>query len=200
MSEGLYPDRISIERFEASPATGNVTQRFVAPYDFDVTGMLLWVSTAPGAATTMTVNVNDFPTSQQGGANPSVGAFNLWTAANVPSIVNTATSNIVTTNSQTLIENLPYALNYPLPGPAGSVGYATAQAQSQVTTNPVVAPPTVYKFQMTNPIGPDNTYVGYNGITEAASLVRAGDVLTFVVGGSVGASANLVMQLLGIKR
>ena len=43
----------------------------------------------------------------------------------------------------TVNQNTPYAVNYPLPGPSGSVGYKTAQATSTVTEMPVVTPPTI---------------------------------------------------------
>ena len=201
MASGLYPTIEIIERFLASVSTGNITQRFVAPCDLDVFGLALYVTTAPGASTTLTVNVSNYPTSQQGGSGTTVSAYNLWTATNVPSIVNTAQSNIVTTNSATLVKNTPYALNYPLPGPSGTVGYNTAQSTSTSTESPVTSPPTFYNYQMTNLVAPDNTYTDYNGVAlSPASYVHAGDILTFVVGGSVGSAANLQMALYCGKR
>jgi len=201
MSTGLYPDFFGVERFSASPATGNVTQRFIAPFDLDVFGLLLYVTTAPGAGDTLTVNVSNLPTSQQCGTNASVAAYNLWTAANVPSIVTTATTNVVTTNSTTLVENIPYALNYPLPGQSPVTGYETAQSTAQATYTAVTAPPNVFKYQMNALTTPDNTYTDYNGITlTPAGVVHAGDVLTFVIGGVVGAAANLEMLLYCYKR
>ena len=206
MSVGLYPNSDIVERFLASVSASTLTQRFIAPADYDVIGMLLYVSTAPGATDGVSVQISNFPTSQQGGSNSSVSAYNLWTTANLPTILGTNTTNAVTSNSTTVIENIPYALNYPLPGPAGSVGYATAQATSQTTTNPVVAPPSLYKFQMTGGlVVPDNTYTDYNGITAATSIIHAGDVLSFVVGAagsnaSVGSAANLEIALYLSKR
>jgi hypothetical protein len=201
MAAGLYPDRVVIERFSASPGDGNIAQRFIAPFDIEVLGMALYSATAPGSTNVMTVNVSNFPTSQQGGAFSSVGAYNLWTAANVPSVTGSATSNLVTSNTTALVENLPYALNYPLPGPAGTIGYETAQATSQITTNPVTAPPTVYQFKLASGlVAPDNTYLDYNSILTTAGTVHGGDVLTFVVGGTVGSAANLEIILYGDKR
>ena len=201
MSTGLYQSQELIERFSASPSAGNIAQRFIAPIDLDVLGMALYVTTAPGAGSTMTVNVNNYPTSQNGGSGTSVAAYNLWTATNVPSIAGTATSNLTASNSTTLVENIPYALNYPLPGASGTVGYTTAQATSQTTETPVTSPPLVYKYTITGLVVPDNTYTDYNGITSTpASVVHAGDVLTFVVGGTVGSAVNLEMVLYTAKR
>jgi hypothetical protein len=49
-------------------------------------------------------------------------------------------------------------------------------------------------------VAPDNTYTDFNGFTSAASHVHAGDILTFVVGGTAGSSANLEVVLYCQKR
>lgn len=201
MSAGLYPDVELVERWIAgSVSTGNIAQIFAAPCDLDVVGMYLYAVTAPGAATTATVNVNNFPTSQQGGSGTTVSAYNLWTAANVPSIVNTAHSNLSVVQTLTVIKPSPYALNYPLPGPSGTSGFVTAQQTALTTETPVTAPPVQYQFQMSGLVAPDNTYTDYNGNTgSSASYVHAGDILTFVVGGTAGSLANLEIVLYVIK-
>lgn len=209
MPQGLYPDTEMVERFLGSVAAGNITQRFIAPFDLDVLGVLLSVSAAPGSTDGVIFNVSNSPTSQlsssQGGT--AVSAYNLWTAANAPSILGTATTYPVAPATFTsLVDNFPYAQNYPLPGPSGTTGYVTAQSTTQTTESPVTSPPTFYKYGMNGISVPDNTYTDYNGVTlSPASYVHAGDVLTFVLsaGGasvSVGSAANLEMLLLVSKR
>jgi hypothetical protein len=206
MSSGLYPDQILVERFASAPSVGTLAQRYPAPCDLDVIGMMLWLGTAPGTNDGITVNISNLPTSQQGGALSSVSAYNLWTATNVPTILGAGTESFTTTNALEVIENVPYALNYPLPGPTGTVGYETAQATSQITTAPVTAPPQMYKFSLNALVAPDNTYTDYNGFTAVPALsVHAGDVLSFVIaaagtGASVGAAANLEILLYAQKR
>lgn len=197
MASGLYPNAEIVERFQASVSAANLSQPFVAPCDLDVLGLVAVVGTAPGGSNVMTLNISNSPTSQLA----NVAAFNLWTAANVPSITGTSTKSFTTNTSQTLIQNVPYALNYPLPGPAGAKGYTTAQSTAQTTQSPVVAPPTMAVYQMGALVLPDNTYTDFNGFTgTTAARVNAGDVLTFVVGGVVGSAANLAISLYLQKR
>lgn len=214
MSTGLYQDHFIVERFTASVTASTIAQRYVAPVDLDVIGAILWLGTAAGGTGGVIVNVQNTPTSQTGGPGTSVSPYNLWTAANAPSVLGTATTNLVVSQSNTffgtqqLVLNAPYALNYPLPGPSGTVGYITAQSNSLTTETPVVSPPTVYKTGITGygAIAPDNTYTDYNGIAgTSASVVRAGDVLAFVItaggaGLSVGSAANLNIELIASKR
>lgn len=198
---GFYDSPVLIERFLASVSAENLPQPFIVPTDLDVIGLVAHVGTAPGGADGVTINGSVFPTSQQGGALASVSAYNLWTTANVPSILGTAVNSFTTTNTTEVIQNFPYALDYPLPGPAGTVGYETAQATSQITTAPVTAPPELYIYEMGALVAPDNTYTDYNGVTlKPAYHLHAGDVLTFVIGAggtgaSVGAAANLAITL-----
>lgn len=208
MSTGLYQDHFVAERFVANPTAQTVGQRYVVPADADVLGLILWLGTAPGVNDGVIVNVNNLSTSQQGGLGTPVGAYNLWTAANAPSILGANTTNLTVVQSP-LVTNVPYALNYPLPGPSGTQGYVTAQSNVLVTENPVTAPPTSYKVGV-NPlygsVAPDATYTDYNGVTgQPASYVRAGDVLAFVItaggsGLSIGAAANLNIELVLSKR
>ena len=214
MSTGLYQDHEIVERFVTSPTAQTIGQRFVAPLDLDVLGCILWLGTAPGtgATTGLTVNVSVSPTSQIGGGGTTVGAYNLWTAANVPTVAFNATNNLtliqsnVFYGSQTLVNNNPYALNYPLPGPSGTSGYVTAQSTSQTTESPVTSPPVIYRYGVNGfgAVAPDNTYTDYNGVAGTpASLVHAGDVLSFVItalGGGIGAAANLNIELITSKR
>lgn len=209
MPSGLYPDVILIERFLASVTASTLSQKFIAPVDLEVLGMVMTVGTAPGSNNGVILNVSNFPTSQQGGTNASVSAYNLWTATNAPTILGTGTNNAGTTNSTTLVYNAPYALNYPLPGPTGTAGFQTAQSAAQTTETPVVAPPTVFQFKSAGLVAPDNTYNDYNfgvtGVVSPASVVHAGDVLSFVItgggsGASVGSAANLEAVLVCTKR
>lgn len=214
MSTGLYQDHFIVERFVANPTAQTVAQRYVAPVDLDVLGLVLWLGTAPGtsAVTGLSVNITDTPTSQTGGPGTSVAPYSLWTAANVPSIANTATTNLTVVQSNTffgaqqLVLNSPYALNYPLPGPSGTQGYITAQSTSQTTETPVTSPPVIYRTGITGygGVAPDATYTDYNGITGTpASVVRAGDVLAFVIAGlsnGIGSAANLNIELIASKR
>lgn len=215
MSSGLYQDHLIFTNFLASVAAVNpMIQRFVAPVDVDVLGMILFSSAAPGASNGVVLNVTVTPTSQTGGSGTNVSAYSLWTAANAPSILGTATTNLTVVQSstfygnQTLTTNVPYALNYPLPGPSGTQGYTTAQTSVLTTETPVTAPPTSYRTSITGygSVAPDNTYTDYNGNTlTPASLVHAGDILSFVItaGGtnvSVGSAANLTCELVCSKR
>jgi hypothetical protein len=208
MSTGLYQDHEVVERFLGSVSATTITQRWVAPFDADVLGMLLYVSAAPGTNNGVIVNVNVSPTSQIGGSGTTVGAYNLWTATNAPSILGSATNNVTVTQTA-LVTNVPYALNYPLPGPSGTQGYITAQTNVLTTETPVTAPPTSYKVGISplfGSVAPDNTYTDYNGIANTpASLVHAGDVCSFVItaggsGASVGSAANLQIELITSKR
>lgn len=206
MSSGLYPSDIFIERFQASVSAANLGQLFVAPADLDVLGLVATVGTAPGANDGVIINVSNFPTSQQGGSGAPVSAYNLWTAANAPTILGTSKNSFGTTNSGTVVNNVPYALNYPLPGPSGTKGYNTAQSTVQTTETPVVTPPLIFFYEMNALVAPDNTYTDYNGVTgKPAAHIHAGDVLTFSVaaggsGTSLGAAANLEIVLFAQKR
>jgi hypothetical protein len=188
MATGLYPDLEIVERFLASVSASTITQRFIAPCDLDVIGMLLFVSTAPGTNNGVAVNISNVPTSQV----TSVPAG----AANVPTILGTATTNGVT-SAPAVVANKPYALNYPLPGPSGTTGYFTAQSTSSGTSLPVTSPPSFYEYQLNALTAPDNTYTDLNNQTlTPASRLHAGDVLSFVItaagsGASVGSAANL---------
>lgn len=201
MSSGLYPDMELIERYVSGAISATTLgQVFVPPVDLDIIGMVLYVGTAPGSTNSFTVNVSNYPTSQNGGSGTSVGAYNLWTATNVPKLTGTATNNLTVVQTA-VVKNVPYALNYPLPGPSGTVGYTTAQSTAQTTEVPVTAPPTAYNFGIGALVAPDNTYTDYNGNTAvAASQVHAGDILSFVVGGTVGSAANLEIVLYAQKR
>jgi hypothetical protein len=202
MASGLYQNHEIVERFLAAYAAGPVAQFFVAPMDFDVVGMLIGANVAPGGTNFVTVNVSDVPTSQQGGpgVNANVAAYNLWTAANVPTLTGTAKVSLPV-QQPGIIQNQPYSLNYPLPGPAGTQGFVTSQQTTLTTINPVLTPPTVYKYSVGALVAPDNTYTDYNGIVGApASYVHAGDVLSFVLGGTPGAAAGLSMELVLSKR
>jgi hypothetical protein len=200
MSSGLYPNTEVIERFSSGGiSAGAVAQPFMAPYDLDVVGLLIYLVTAPGTTASINVNVSDFPTSQQGGGGTTVSAYNLWTAANVPTITGAAKSNSVAVQNISLVDNFPYALNYPLPGASPTTGYKTAQATAQTTQTAVTAPPTFFEYQMSQLVVPDNTYTDYNGQVQPASVVHAGDVLTFNIAGTPGSAANLEMILYTVK-
>ena len=214
MSSGLYQDHIIANVFLASVTATTLGQKWVAPADADVLGCIINLGTAPGTNDGITVNVNNSPTSQTGGPGTNVAAYNLWTATNVPTILGTATNNLTVTQNDTfygaqpLIKNQPYALNYPLPGPSGTVGYVTAQSTAQTTEVPVTSPPVQYFFGLSGygSVAPDATYTDYNGNTlTPASVLHAGDVLSFVIaaagsGASVGAAANLNIELVCAKR
>ena len=201
---GLYPAPVIVERNSSSSAAATLFPPFVAPDDLEVFGIVLNLGTAPGAGDGVAVNVSNSPTAQlsasQGGT--AVSAFNLWTTANRPTILgaNTTSPGVPATFTSLAI-NKPYAVNYPLPGPSGTVGYITAQATTQTTETPVVTPPTTYKYGISGLVAPDNTYTDYNGVTGSpATIVHAGDVLTFVISAagasvSVGAAANLEIVL-----
>lgn len=197
MSAGLYPAQVLVERFVAAPALGNQAQVFVAPCDLEVVGLVAVAGTAPSAGA-VTINISDSPTSQIA----NVAAYNLWTAANVPTIAEAATKSFTTSASDafgtaygTLLDNQPYALDYPFPGPSGTSGYETAQSTALTTQSPVTSPPALYIYSMEDLVAPDNTYSDYNGITQPASWVHAGDVLTFVLGGTITSLANLEIVL-----
>jgi hypothetical protein len=199
MSSGLYGDIEIVERFQASVSAANLAQPFLVPVDLEIIGMMIQVGTAPGASDGVTVNISDSPTSQLA----NVSAYNLWTATNVPTISGTGVRNFTTSTSLSVVENRPYPVNYPLPGPSGTTGYATAQATAKVTSTPVVTPPLMYEYQMGSLVAPDNTYTDFNGFTGVpANIVHAGDVLTFVVaasGSGLGSTANLAISLLCAK-
>jgi hypothetical protein len=203
MASGLYPDAFVVERFLASVSATTITQPWPVPFDCDVVGMMLVVGTAPGATHAVSVNVSNSPTSQIS----VVSAYNLWTTANVPTITGTATFNFTTTldttfyGSQSLVKNVPYSLNYPLPGPSGTTGFITAQSTSTGTSTPVTSPPTLTIPELTALVVPDNTYTDINSVTLVpASHLHAGDIASFVVSGSsLGSAANLEMELILLK-
>jgi hypothetical protein len=199
---GLYDDAVVFERFQASVSAANLSQPLVAPCDLEVVGLVARLGTAPGGASTVTINVSNSPTSQLAG----VSAYNLWTALNVPTITGTASTSFTTSapttqaTGQPLIKNLPYALNYPFPGPSGTTGFVTAQSTSQTVETPVTAPPTLAKYQMSALVAPDNTYSDLNSIVTPANILHAGDIATFVVGGGIGSAANLALSLFCQRR
>lgn len=200
MPAGLYADIEIVERFLSSYAAGNITQKFVAPCDMEVQGLLALIGTAPGGSASVTLQISNSPTSQLA----TVSAYNLWTAANAPSITGASTTSFTTSTTSTVIKNVPYALNYPLPGAPGSTGYVTAQATTQTTDSPVTSPPTMANYQMGPLTPPDNTYTDFNGVTQAASYVHAGDVLTFSLaagtGGAGSAAGTVELCLYLLKR
>jgi hypothetical protein len=197
MPSGLYADMELIERFQASVSAATLAQPFLVPCDLEVQGLLAYAGTAPGSTNSVTINCSNSPTSQIAG----VSAYNLWTAANAPVITGSSKTNF-TTLAPTVIKNVPYALNYPLPGAAGTAGYVTAQSTSQTTQSPVLAPPTMIEYGISTLVPPDNTYTDLNGITGTpASYLHAGDILSFVISGaSLGSVANLEIVLFALKR
>lgn len=206
MSTGLYQDSFSVDIFLASVSAATLAQVWIAPADVDVLGLLLHLGTACGATDGLHVNVSNLSTAQQGGSGTPVSAYNLWTATNVPTILGTATNNIPAVVQTAVVDNVPYALNYPLPGQSPVTGYETAQSSAQGTFTAVTAPPTIYNYGGGALVAPDNTYTDYNGVLlTPASLVHSGDVLSFVItaagsGNSVGSAANLTLNLFVSKR
>lgn len=192
MSGGLYPSIEIVERSLNAVVAGTILQRFVTPCDLDVTGLVANLGQAPGAGQTLTINATVTPTSQSAKVSP----YNLWTPANVPTISGTSANSFVVNTTATVIQNTPYALNYPLPGPSGTTGYITAQASAPGTSTPVTAPPTLTVFEVNALVAPDNTYTNYNGVagTPAARL-HTGDVVQFVLGGTLGSSSDLDFSL-----
>ena len=196
MSSGLYVSPIVVERYSGAVAAGNLAQPFVAPADFDVLGLVAILGTAPGAGDSVSVNISNSPTSQLANVAP----YDLWSALAVPTISGTNTHSFTTSTTDTVVDNRPYALDYPFPGPAGVSGHETAQSTSLTTQAPVTAPPQISEYDMGALVGPDNTYSDFNGVTQSAALVHAGDILTFVVSGTVGTAADLAVVLLLDKR
>jgi hypothetical protein len=190
-----------IERFLSSYAAGSITQKFIAPCDLEVQGLLANIGTAPGGSASVLFNISNSPTSQLSVVSP----YNMWTTANTPTISGTNTNSFTTSVTSTVVKNLPYALNYPLPGPSGTVGYTTAQATAQTTETPVTSPPTLALYQLGALTPPDNTYTDYNGITgTSAGYIHAGDILTFTVaagtGGAGSAAGTVEIVLFALKR
>jgi hypothetical protein len=190
---GLYNNPILIERFQAAISATTLTQVFIAPTDLEVIGLVAALgTTAPGAGNGVAINVSNSPTSQLA----NVSAYNLWTATNVPTILGASKTTFSTSTTTTVVKNLPYALNYPLPGPSGTTGFVTAQATAQTTETPVTAPPTLAEYQMGALVAPDNVYTDFNGIVNSpANWVHAGDILSFVTSAagtnaSIGAAAG----------
>jgi hypothetical protein len=194
MSSGLYPNLELVERFLSSYSAGAITQKFLAPCDLDVLGLGLLIGTAPGGSASINCNIQVSPTSQLA----SVSAYNLWTTANVPAISGANTSNLIAA-STTVIQNTPYAVNYPFPGPSGTTAYTTAQSTSQTTDSPVVTPPTIKEYYVSGIVAPDNTYTDLNGVVQSAGYVHAGDVLTWTIAagtGGAGSAAGTVEAVL----
>jgi hypothetical protein len=195
MAAGLYGDSFIIERSLSSVSATNLTP-FIAPCDLEVLGLVAYLATAPGSTDGVVLNGSNAPTSQT-----NVNAYNLWTSANAPSILGTSHDSFSTSSTnRSVVENRPYPLNYPLPGPSGTSGFYTAQAQATATETPVTAPPTIDIFNMAALVPPDNTYTDFNGFTANANILHAGDVLTLSVaaggsGNSVGSAANLQVSL-----
>ena len=213
MPAGVYPNFVTVERFMATVAAGAITtplRAWVAPVDLEVVGVTMSVSAAPGGTGGVVLNIQNTPSSQLANTgvapNPNVAAYNLWTTANAPSILGAGTLYpSMPAAYPTIITPQAYAQNYPFPGPAGTVGYTTAQSQTSTTSNPVLAPPNSYRFGPNLMVQPDNTYTDYNNVVAPASIVHAGDVLLFNVaaggsGNSVGSAANLEVVLLLVKR
>lgn len=196
MSAGLYPADFVIERYVSGlVAAGSLPQVLLAPCDLDVLGLMAWVGTAPGGTDSLTINISDSPTSQTG-----VAPYNLWSAAAVPTITGASQASFSTSTARSVIENEPYALDYPLPGPVGTSGFVTAQSSSVTTISPVIAPPSIAIYELNALTAPDEVYVDFNGFAGTpASAVHAGDVLTFVVGGVPGAAADLSVALFVVK-
>lgn len=226
-SGGIYASPVLIERTGTYSAAALGAQYLVAT-DLEVEGLMANVATAPGTGHAITVNVAVTPQSQltQSAAGSPTSQqtpnpYNLWTATNVPTISGAANnsfsisqSNVfygaqdLVTNSSTTTGGLPvsggYALNYPFPGPASTVGYETAQQTSTITSAPVTSPPVVYKTGIGALVQPDNTYTSFNGDTASASILHAGDLLTFNMaagtGGAGSAAGNIVVVLFCQKR
>lgn len=199
MPAGLYADLEIIERWSPTVAAGSLNgflQPFIAPCDMEIQGLIAVAGTAPGGSTSMSVNLAVTPTSQ----SPTVSAYNAWTAANAPVIVGTATKSFATSTTATVVKNVPYALNYPLPGPSGTAGYTTAQSTSQTTETPVTSPPTQALYQTAALVAPDNTYSDFNGITQSAGYLHAGDSVLVVVGANVGSAASMEVVIYALKR
>jgi hypothetical protein len=189
-----------VERFLSSYAAGSITQKFIAPCDLEVQGLLATIGTAPGGTASVVFNLSISPTSQLG----LVSAYNAWTTANAPTISGTSTNSFTTSVTSTVVKNIPYALNYPLPGPSGTSGYSTAQSTSQTTETPVTSPPTLSLYQMGALTAPDNTYLDYNGVSQSAGYLHAGDIVTFTVAagaaGAGSAAGTVEIVLFALKR
>jgi hypothetical protein len=211
MPGGLYANFVQVERF----ATGAVSagpiatpyRAWVAPVDFEVIGLTLSFGTAPGTTLGAAVNIQNTPTSQMQNTgtapNPSVAAYNLWTTANQPTIIGSATAYpAYPATYPTNVAPQPYAQNYPFPGPAGTTGFTTAQQTALTTSAPVTAPPVVYRYGPNAMVAPDATYTDYNNVLAPANIIHAGDVLLFNIiaaGTGIGGS-NLEAVLLLAKR
>jgi hypothetical protein len=207
---GLFQSPVIITGSQASVAAGNISPLFVAPCDLEIIGLVAYVGTAPGAGDGVILNGSVAPTSQIGtGSQETPNPYNLWsttaTPNNRPSILGTSQTSFTVSQSTKVVQNSPYALNYPLPGPTGTSGYVTAQSTSQTTETPVTAPPQVTAFGISALVQPDNTYTDFNGFTLSAAILHAGDVVTWTVtaGGtnvSVGSAANLTFSVYCNKR
>jgi hypothetical protein len=190
-----FPSYIVIERFLASVAAGNLTQQYTSPIDCDIVGISASVGTAPGGTSTVTVNGSVSPTSQLSKVSP----FTLWSAANVPTILGTSK----TSQTATLVTQGPvfqaYAQNYPFPGPGGTSGLVTAQSSVPTVENPVLSPPMQFQPSVTALVAPDLNYTDLDGYSRPTARLRNGDILTFVIGGTLGSAANLDISLLLLK-
>jgi hypothetical protein len=210
MAEGLYPNGTVIERFLATVTPQTLGQRIQIVADGDLIGMVLYVSTAPGTGNGVSVNLSCVPTSQitnvpAAAQNQSVvSPYNLWSSTNVPTILGSATASWVSAPALATVANVPYALNYPMPGPSGTSGLKTAQATLPTTETPVTSPQATYQYEMANPYPPDLSYLDMNGQLQPTYRVHAGDILSCVVSAaganvSVGSAANLLMTLAFVK-
>jgi hypothetical protein len=193
-------DPVVIERWVSGGlSAGNVAQQYVSPLDCDIVGLALSVQTAPGGASTVTVNATNSPTSQLTGTGSFAGVapFTLWSASMVPTITGSAKQNFAAQLTQTLPIFQPYALNYPLPGPSGTTGLFTAQSTSYQTETPLQSTALLIQPSVTGfPVAPNLTYNDINGFSRPTSRLRVGDVLTFTIGGTIGSAANLSMSLI----
>jgi hypothetical protein len=198
MAAGVYADLEIVERWSPTVAAGSLNgfaQPFIAPCDMEIQGLVASVGTAPGSTNVVSINLAITPVSQ------GIAGYNAYTAANVPTIGATGTRSYVISSSQTLIKNAPYALNYPLPGPSGTVGYSTAQSTSTTTQSPVTTPPTMANYQMLNLTPPDNTYTDLNGVTgTSAGYLHAGDSMLVLIAGTAGSAANMEVVIYALKR
>lgn len=189
------PLYLLVERFQASVSAANLAQPFVCPNDYDVLGIYASCGTAPGGTSTVIINLSNSPTSQLSVVSP----YSLWSTAKAPTIIGTSTKSYSAANVLIAVQNSAYALNYPLPGPAGTSGLVTAQQALPTTENPVLQAPSEIQPNVTALTAPDLTYSDINGFVRPTGRIRPGDVLTFAISGSIGSAANLAISLYLLK-
>lgn len=223
MSSGLYGNIEVIERYVGT--YNGTTNAFVAPCDLDIVGGILYTGTALTATQTAYVNIAVTPTTQvaatgggvvgaSNGVLNNVGqtgtTYNLWSTANRPTVVGATggvTTNLVNANAYLTKAGQGYPQNYPFPGPAGTVGYTTAQSTTSTTSNPKVTATTFVDFGIATLVAPDTTYFGVNDLvtyggtgyaSQPANIVHAGDILSFAFNGS-GTATTVEFVLLANK-